>query len=522
MHKELFKDGIKGTKKIRFSGLLRIFLVALLVLIQLSTMFFFTYWLRGNYVFIYLTVELISMLLGIFLVNVYRNSSYKIAWLCIFLIFPLTGHIMFFLWGNRYSKKMMEKKITKTIIQNASIYLKQDENIRNEFQVKKPNQNKISVYLENHQFPLFKNNNIGYYPFGEDVFKSIFDDIKKAKKFVLINFYIVAQGILYDTLFDLLTQKVKEGVEVKFMCDDFGASLRTPKDFKKKLEENGIEVAIFNPIHKHTDRLYLNYRSHQKIIVVDGDIAYTGGINLADEYANLVDRFGVWKDTAVRVKGEATWGFTVIFFQMWELCGKTPKLDYNIYRPRKKFEQNDVFCHVISDGPANNPENPIESLYRQIIYNAKEYLYIATPYLVIEDDLKESLVTAAKSGIDVRIITPYIPDKKNVKLLTEYNYGPLLEGGVKILEYKPGFIHSKMIINEECGVVGTINMDYRSFYLHYECGLFMCDKDIINRIYDDFITTMEVSVEVDYEDWKNRSWLLKSYQYVLNLFSTLI
>ena len=157
------------------------------------------------------------------------------------------------------------------------------------------------------------------------------------------------------------------------------------------------------------------------------------------------------ENTADRVKGEATWGCTVIFFQMWELCGKSPKLDYNKYRPGKEFEQNDVFCHVISDGPANNPENPIESLYRQIIYNAKEYLYIATPYLVIEDDLKESLVTAAKSGIDVRIITPYIPDKKNVKLLTEYNYGPLLEGGVKILEYKPGFIHSKMIINEQCG-----------------------------------------------------------------------
>ena len=164
MYKELFEEGIKGTKKIRFSGLLRIVLVALLVLLQLLTMFFFTYWLRGNYVFIYLTVELISMLLGVFLVNVYRNSSYKIAWLCIFLIFPLTGHIMFLLWGNRYSKKIMERKITKTIVQSSSIYLKQDENIRNEFKIKKPNQNKISVYLENHQFPLFKNNIIDYYP----------------------------------------------------------------------------------------------------------------------------------------------------------------------------------------------------------------------------------------------------------------------------------------------------------------------------------------------------------------------
>ncbi|NLJ90428.1 MAG: cardiolipin synthase [Clostridiales bacterium] len=515
-------EELKGTAQIRVSGFIRIVVVGLLVLLQLLIVFFFTYWLRGNYVYIYWCLQLIGILFGIFLVNTYRNSSYKIAWLCTFMIFPLTGHIMFLLWGNRFSKNRMEKKIDKFLTANSDEYLVQEEGLREDFAKQYPHLNNISIYLENHQYPLFKNNKLKYYSSGEDVFRDILSDIKKAKKFVFVNFYIVAQGVLLDELFKILSQKVTEGVEVKFMYDDFGASLRTPKNFKKKLEDAGIEVAVFNPIHRYTNRLYLNYRSHQKIIVIDGNSAYTGGINLADEYANLIDRFGVWKDSAIRVIGDAAWGFSVIFMQMWELCGKLPKYDYNKYRPTGKFEENDVFCHVVSDGPANNPENPIESLYRQIIYNAREYLYIATPYLVIEDDLKEALITAAKSGVDVRIVTPYIPDKKNVKLLTEYNYGPLLEGGVKILEYMPGFIHSKIIINESCGVVGTINMDYRSFYLHYEDGLFFCDQDTIKDIYDDAVKTMEECSLVDYDQWKNRPISLKVYQYVMNLFQTLI
>ncbi|NMB43840.1 MAG: cardiolipin synthase [Clostridiales bacterium] len=515
-------EELKGTAQIRFSGFIRILVVGLLVLLQLLIVFFFTYWLRGNYVYVYLFLQLTGTLAGIVLVNSYKNASYKIAWLCTFMIFPLTGHIMFLLWGNRLSKIRMEKRITKFLNAKSFTYLIQEEGLRERFAKQYPHLNNISIYLENHQFPLYKNNKLKYYSFGEEVFRDILKDIKNAKKFVFINFYIVAQGVLLDELFMILRQKVKEGVEVKFMYDDFGASLRTPKNFKKKLEEAGIEVAVFNPIHKYTDRLYLNYRSHQKIIVIDGNIAYTGGMNLADEYANLVDRFGVWKDSAIRVLGDAAWGFTVIFLQMWEICGKLPKCDYNDYRPTMDFEENDVFCHVVADGPANNPENPIESLYRQIIYNAREYLYIATPYLVIEDDLKEALITSAKSGVDVRIVTPYIPDKKNVKLLTEYNYGPLLEGGVKILEYKPGFIHSKVIISDSCGVVGTINMDYRSFYLHYEDGLFFCDQETIKVIHDYAIKTMEDCIIVDFEEWKRRPMYLKAYQYVLNLFQTLI
>ena len=205
---------------------------------------------------------------------------------------------------------------------------------------------------------------------------------------------------------------------------------------------------------------------------------------------------------------------------MWEAAKEGTLLDYDRYRPDRDFPESRVYCHVISDGPANHPDNPIEDIYKQMIYYAKEHIYITTPYLVIEDDMQNALVSAAKSGIDVRIITPAIPDKKQVKLVTHYNYGPLLAAGVRIYEYTPGFIHAKTIISEDCGIVGTINMDYRSFYLHYECGVWIHDRSTIDTIASDLMETMKQSHEVTLREWTNRPWYIKIYQRILSVFAT--
>jgi cardiolipin synthase len=380
----------------------------------------------------------------------------------------------------------------------------------------------MTKYLEYNSFPLYKNNKIDYYPMGEDAFAAIFKEIDQAEHFILMNFFIVGEGALWKQMHELLLKKIEKGVRVLFLYDDFGGMLRTPPNFKRSLENEGFEVRVFNPIYKYTDKLYMNYRSHQKIIVIDGNIGFTGGMNLADEYVNLVHRYGIWKDNAVRVEGEAVWGLTVTFLQMWEVSGTGKPMDYNPYRPTKQFDENEVYCQVVSDGPANNPRNPVENIYKQMIYYAKKVLYITTPYLIIEDDMRDALVTAAISGIDVRIITPFIPDKRNVKILTNYNYGRLLEAGVRIFEYSPGFIHAKTIITEDTGIVGTINMDYRSFHLHYECGVWICSKDVISNIRNDLIKTMEQCHEVTYEEWKSRPFHIKLYQKVLNLFQTLM
>ncbi len=455
-----YLKGLKGRVQNNLSGFLRIVLTALMVLIQCLFIVFLPFVLQSVTVYFYFIWEITSVIVIVALVNRNQSPSYRLAWISIVMLLPLSGFIMFYLWGrDRSGKRRLDQYILRQI------------SYGNQF---------------------------------------------------LIDFFIVAEGGIWDKMHEILKRKVEQGVEVKFLYDDFGAAIRTRKYFKQILEHEGFEMRVFNPIHKYTGELYMNYRSHQKILVIDGEVGYTGGFNLADEYANLIERFGVWKDTGIRIRGDAVWGLTVVFLQMWEASentgGHVDYLDYKVTFPRKC---GNVFCQVISDGPANNPDNPIESIYNQMIVYADQYLYITTPYLIIEDYMKNSLIEAVKRGVDVRIITPGIPDKKNVKLLTNYNYGLLLREGVKIYEYTPGFIHAKQILTENSVIIGTINMDYRSFYLHYENGVWMSGKEIQEAVRTDFFKTFKESKEITYEEWLGRPLWWKLVQPLLNLFSTL-
>lgn len=520
-HQGSIKEELTGRFKSNLSGFLSVCLVGLLVLLQIGIIILLPLILRNFTVYFYAVLELFSIILILSLVNDNRSPSYKISWICIALALPISGHIMYLLWGNRDSIKRLDDNI-KQIMQHGELFLKHDEQLEQEFCKERPLEARISKYMSAQNFPLYANNKIDYYPMGEDAFEVIFAELEKAKKFILIDFFIVAEGAIWDKLHEILLRKVKQGIEVKFLYDDFGAMIRTDKHFRRNLEREGIEVQIFNPIHKYTDKLYMNFRSHQKIIVIDGNIGFTGGFNIADEYANLINRFGTWKDNGIRVEGDAVWGMTVTFLQMWEVCQGKTEMDYEKYRPDQKFEKNKVYCHVLSDGPVYNATNPIETVYQQMMYYSEEYLYITTPYLIIEDDMKHAIVTAVQSGVDVRIITPYIPDKKHVKLLTNYNYGYLLKHGVRIYEYKPGFIHAKTVLNEKSAIVGTINMDYRSFYLHYENGVWISDAETVHIIKEDIDRTLEQCQEVTYEEWLSRPVVMKMQQAFLNMFSTLM
>lgn len=511
---------LKGRIENNLSGFLRCCLVGLLVFLQILVLLLLPLLFQKYTVYFYTIVEFLSFFVILGLINDSRSPSFKIAWISIALMLPITGQVMYLLWGKADSKKKIESKVLAKLKHGAS-FLKEDKETAKKFQSSRRLNIRMSRYLSLEGFPLFKNTQITYYSMGEDAFRAIFEEIVKAEKFILLNFFIVAEGALWDRMHEILKMKLEQGVKVYFMYDDFGATIRTNKYFRRELEEEGIEVRVFNPIHKYMDKLYMNYRSHQKIVVVDGNVGFTGGFNLADEYANLIERFGIWKDTGIRLEGDAVWGLTVIFFQMWEICSDKEFIDYTLFRPTRKFRENDVYCHIISDGPATR-NWPIESIYHQMITYANQYLYIMTPYLIIEQDMQDALITAASSGVDVRIITPNIPDKKNVKLLTNFNYGKLLEHGVKIYEYMPGFIHAKSIINDECGIVGTVNMDYRSFYLHYENAVWMHNQEVVEKIKQDFLDTMAQSRRITYEEWKNRPMHVKVQQQVLNLFSTLM
>lgn len=512
---------IREKFNIRIAGVFRVGLVALIVLFQVLFLVALSWSMSEYSTLFYILLEIFSLVVIIFLVNDDKNLSYKLAWVCIILVLPFSGHLLYFLWGNR-STKTKELTTTMKMINNGFKHADNDPQALIDFSLMHKDILKLSNYMSVEHFPLYKNNIVNYYGMGEQTFAAMFKDFKRAKKFILIDFFIVANGRLWNEMHDILLNKINEGVKVMFMYDDFGAAFRTSSHFEEELKQEGFQVRVFNPVYKYTGKLYMNYRSHQKIVVVDGNIGYTGGMNIADEYANYINRFGVWKDNALRIEGDGVWGLTVTFLQMWDACSGIPTKNYDYYRPDGNFIPNYVFTHVISDGPANNPENPIENIYKMMISSATKYCYITTPYLIIEDDMRTFLDIAVKSGIDVRIITPAIPDKKTVKMLTNYNYGPLLRSGVRIYEYSPGFIHAKTIVTDKSAIVGTINMDYRSFYLHYECGLWVCSDRIVGDIRNDFLSTLKECHEITYEEWKNRPLILKIYQSIMNPFQTLV
>ncbi|MEG2774988.1 MAG: PLDc N-terminal domain-containing protein, partial [Acetivibrio sp.] len=306
------KEELTGRIKSYLSGFFRVVVVGLLVLVQFLVLALAPFFLRNFTVYFYVVLELLSLIVIINLVNDNRSPSYKIAWITIVLMLPISGHVMYVLWGKADSKRKIETKILAKMRHGAK-YLENNESVEREYALLNPAKSRLSRYMVHEGFPIYKNNQVEYFPMGEDAFQSIFLELETAKRFILIDFFIVAEGAIWDKLHEILLRKIKEGVEVKFLYDDFGAMLRTEKHFKRKLEAEGFEVRVINPIHKYTDKLYMNYRSHQKIMVIDGNTGYTGGFNIADEYANIIERFGVWKDNGIRLEGDGVWGLTVTF-----------------------------------------------------------------------------------------------------------------------------------------------------------------------------------------------------------------
>lgn len=519
--KELSMTNVKGRIKNNLSGFLRFVVIGMLILVQVLFILFLPTLLSKYWGLFYIVLEIFSFFVAVGLTNASKNTSYKVSWLTIALLFPISGHIMYYLWGRKSTRRRLIRNTIDKFRETYAYYTER-EGIGEKLNSFEPRVKRISKYISNEHMPLFDNNKMKYYSMGDYVIKDMFEDMTKAKKYIFLNFFIVAEGALWDICHEILLNKVKEGVEVVFIYDDFGAMLRTDKKFGQRLNAEGIKTIVFNPIKRYTDRLIMNYRTHQKIVVIDGEVGYTGGFNIADEYANLIERFGVWKDCGIRIEGEGVWGLAMTFMQMWSISCPDELIDFDKYRPDREFKLNDEFCHVLADGPVKSDDNVIESVYKQIITNADEFVYIMTPYLILDEYMIGAITEALKRGVDVRLITPNIPDKKIVKMLTNYNYGALLKHGAKIYEYTPGFIHSKVILSESSAIVGTVNMDYRSFYLHYENALWICNTDAMTQINYDFEKTFEISHEYTLKEWENRPFIYKFMQPALNMFSTLV
>lgn len=473
------------------------------------------------YVFLIDKLWIINILFGFLkiaivvgLIKNSKNYSSTLPWIIILLFFPVIGTLMYIIIvQNKYTSKILKDIITSE--KESKKYYVQEEKIKEEVKA-----NSRLRYISNYAgFPITKNNDVSYYPLGELAFDAMIKELEKAKEFIFLEYFIINHGLMWDSILKILEKKAKEGLDVRVIYDDAGCIATLEKNYKIELEKKGIKCIVFNKLNPISG-VIMNHRDHRKILVIDGKVAFSGGINLSDEYINIGSRYGHWKDNGIKVEGEAVWNYTVMFLTMWNAFRKEDN-DFNKYKYHFKKKKENGFIVPYAETPLDN-ELTGEDIYLNIINQAHDYVYIFTPYLIIDTDLINSLILAAKRGVDVRIVIPGIPDKKIVYTLSESYLELLVKGGVKIYKYTKGFVHSKVFVaDDEIATVGTINLDYRSLYLHFECGLYLEKVNCIKEIKKDLDETVSQSHQVT-EKEATPKFIKSVWQTILRLFAPLM
>ena len=479
----------------------------------------------------YAILNLISIIVCIYIINKQEKAGYKLTWIFLILVFPVLGGILYIMLNIWSNPKRLKKSLDRNIKESRSAFYMSgnriDELIENfpEFKTQ-------AHYLQEYAgFPVYGNTRQTYFPSGEKYFYNVLEELEKAKKYIFLEFFIIKEGHMLDFILTTLEKKAKEGLDIRIMYDDLGCFFTLPPEFRKKLNQKGIKTFVFNRFKPIISSLQ-NNRDHRKIISIDGKVAFTGGLNLADEYINVVKRFGHWKDAAIMLEGDGAWSLTLIFLQMWNLGFKT-KDNYSSFFPWKDeiIEHNTKgvaegfeswgYVQPYADSPIN-PENVGEHVYIQIINQAKNYVYINTPYLIVDDNLLSALTLAAKSGVDVRIITPHRWDKWIVAITSRSYYRRLINAGVKVYEYTSGFNHGKTFVSDDkIATVGTTNLDFRSLYLHFECCVVIYKSNTIADIKNDFLQTLPKSHEITLKDC-SRNAFQRVVSDVLRIFAPLM
>lgn len=510
-------------KKIAHLLLGRVSIWIIFILLQISWMAVVLFKFSYQFTYANLAIRTLAIIVVLRLLNKWVNPDNKLSWTFLILLSPMLGLLIYFLFGRsgltRGTKRRMDK-----INQEVNTLRKRDTEAEEQLKAHSISAYNQTKYINDWSgYPLYRNTSTKYYACGEDMFPDMLAALEAAKHFIFLEFFIVEEGYMFRKIVDILEQKVKEGVEVRLIYDDMGSITTLPTKYYKTLQAKGIKCGAFNPVRPILS-VVMNNRDHRKIFVVDGNVGFTGGINLADEYINKVKRFGYWKDTGIRIEGEGVWSLTTMFLEMWNYIVRSTE-DYSRFMPllyQTKPYENDGFVQPYGDSPLDH-ENVSENIYLNIINRAKEYVYIYTPYLIIDNEMLTSLRNAAKCGVDVRIVTPGIPDKKMVFLLTQAYYAPLLASGVRIYQYTPGFIHAKSFVcDDEIATVGSVNLDFRSLYLHFECGVWMYQSKAVMQVKEDCLETFRCSEEISFEFCRNRHLLIRMLQSVLRLFAPLL
>lgn len=478
----------------------RIVVTALLIVIQVAWLAALLLQLGNSLPAIQTVLRILSLVAILFVIKSDMNPSYKIGWILLIAVLPILGGLMYVIFGNKRPTKNM-REMLRAQLEKSAEYLGTQESITGELDGGAAG---LFKYLEGSAgYPTAKNTTVRYYRVGEEMYADLLPELEKAEKFIFLEYFIIRPGEMWDGVLEILKRKAAAGVDVRIIYDDMGCIDILPANYNATLEGWGIRTMAFNRFVPAVS-LVMNNRDHRKITVIDGKVGFTGGINISDEYINVKERFGHWKDTGLMLKGPGVFNLTLMFLEMWNAFNKDGD-GYAEFIP-DSFEEcgsaDDGYVLSFSDNPLDN-ESVGESVYTDMLYQAKDYIYITTPYLAIDSELQTALCMAAKRGVDVRMITPGIPDKKLVYRLTRSYYPTLLRAGVKIYEYTPGFIHAKSFVcDDKLCVVGTINMDYRSLYLHFECGTLMYNNPEIKQVKKDDLDTMEKCRKVELSDMK--------------------
>lgn len=467
-------------------------------------------------------LTIVSIISVLYIVSRRDKGAYKTAWAILILALPLFGGLLYLLFNFQPSTRRFAKRVL-TVQQKAEPLYSLAGDSYDEAAGQLPERQVQLRYLQDFAgFPVYAGTEAHYLTPGERKLEVLLEELEKAEHYIFLEYFIVQEGVMWNSILEVLKRKAARGVLVRLLYDDMGCFLTLPKDYPAQLKRYGIECAVFNPFIPFL-LAKQNNRDHRKIVSIDGKVAFTGGVNLADEYINAIEKYGHWKDASIVLRGKAAWSFTLFFLQMWELCTHTDE-DY-----RQFFLWAEQSCPVAADGfvqpYADSPmdeENVGEHVYLQILNSAKEYVYINTPYLVVDDSMLSALCLAAKSGVDIRIVTPHKWDKWPVHMTTRSYYRELIQSGVKVYEYTKGFIHSKTFVSDDSvATVGTTNLDFRSLYLHFECGTLVYNNGAVMEVKEDFLKTLEICHQVTEEDCR-ANVVVRLFQDVLRLFAPLM
>jgi len=506
----------KGLLRIVFS---RFFVILLLILVQITVTLLFSAWLYTNFPAVYIGDRLFSFVMVFYLFSCNMDSTAKLTWLLIISILPITGAILLLYTRKEFGSSFIKKRSAELTLQTRGMIVPSEKALSDP-DIQRSGTDDLCRYLSRTGcFPVFSDTEAVYFPSGEKKFEALLEELGKAEKFIFMEYFIIEEGYMWGRILSVLAEKASRGVEVRVMYDGMCEITTLSGDYPGRMAELGIQCKAFAPIRPVLSTYY-NYRDHRKIVVIDGKTAFNGGVNLADEYINRVSRFGHWKDSAVMLRGAAARSFTLMFLHMWNITEREPRWGY-LEEPELP-ENAEGYVMPYADCPLDEYKVG-ENIYMDILNRATSYVHIMTPYLILDGELEASLRFASERGIDVRIILPGIPDKKGAYALARTHYPSLLKAGVKIYEYTPGFVHSKVFVCDgEKAVVGTINLDYRSLYHHFECASYMYRTKCIADIEEDFIATMKLCRQVTPETLKHGPLSYKIRGSLLKLIAPLM